>query len=294
MRILLTGTTGQVGYELVQSLRGLGEIVTVNRPEMDLADLKKVREVIRTIKPTLIINPAAYTDVEKAESEPELAMRINGEAPAVMAEEARKLSATIIHYSTDYVFDGSKGSPYVEEDRAQPLNAYGASKLVGERGVQAAGASYLILRTSWIYGMRGRNFLTTVQRLARDGEELRIVNDQYGVPTWAHTIATATARVVRCAEKSKDAQEWWQRHTGLYHLAAQGNTTWYGFAQAIAQQLPAANKPIVTPIKSYERRSVAERPKYSVLECARWVAAFGALPTWDEALRLCMLGQRTG
>lgn len=292
MKILLTARTGQVGYELERALQGVGEIIAVDRTQLDLADLRKVRDVIRAVRPTLIINAAAYTDVDRAEREPQLAMRINAEAPAVMAEEAKRLGAAMIHYSSDYVFDGAKRGGYLEEDLARPLNAYGTSKLAGEQGVQAAGAPYLILRTSWIYGQRGRNFLTTIQRLAQQREELRVVNDQDGTPTWSHTIATATADIVRRATSGKDALEWLQSHAGLYHLAAQGSTTWYGFAQAIVDRLSIAKKPLVIPIDSHQYQSTAVRPQNSVLHCGRWIAAFGELPKWDDALRLCMLEQR--
>lgn len=183
MKILVTGKTGQVGYELERSLQGLGEVVAVGRDQMDLSDLRQVRAVIRSVKPNLIINPAAYTAVDKAESEPGLAMRINGEAPAVMAEEARKLGAGIVHYSTDYVFDGSKETAYLETDPTCPVNVYGATKLAGEQAIQAAGVPHLILRTSWVYGVRGKNFLLTVMRLAAERDELRIVGDQFGSPT---------------------------------------------------------------------------------------------------------------
>lgn len=182
-RILLTGRTGQVGYELERSLQGLGEIIAVDRSRMNLADLDQVRDVIRTVKPNLIINPAAYTAVDNAESEPELAMRINGHAPAIMAEEAKKLGATMIHYSTDYVFDGTKTTPYTEDDPTCPINVYGHSKLAGEQAIQASGIPHLILRTSWVYGMRGKNFLLTMLRLAQERDELRIVADQHGSPT---------------------------------------------------------------------------------------------------------------
>ncbi len=235
MKILLTGKTGQVGYELERSLQGLGEIIALDRSQMDLANLDQVRDVIRAIKPDLIINPAAYTAVDKAESEPELAMRINGEAPGVMAEEAKKLGAAMIHYSTDYVFDGSKTTPYVETDPTCPINVYGATKLAGEQAIQAAGIPHLILRTSWVYGMRGKNFLLTMLRLAQERDELRIVADQHGAPTWCRTIADTTAHIVAQAKGAQHAQDWWQERSGIYHLTAQGQTTWYGFTQAILE-----------------------------------------------------------
>ncbi len=196
MKILVTGKTGQVGYELERSLQGLGQVIALDRAQMDLSNLAQVREVIRSIKPQLIVNPAAYTAVDQAEKEPELAMRINAEAPGVMAEEARTIGAAMIHYSTDYVFDGSKNSPYVETDPTCPINVYGRSKLAGEQAIQAADIPHLILRTSWVYGMRGKNFLLTMLRLAQERDALRIIGDQHGAPTWCRTIADTTAHIV--------------------------------------------------------------------------------------------------
>ena len=214
-RILITGKTGQVGYELERSLQGLGEIIALDRSQMDLADLDQVRDVIRRIKPTLIVNPAAYTAVDKAESEPELALRINGEAPGVMAEEAHKLGAAMIHYSTDYVFDGSKDGSYVETDPTCPINVYGSSKLAGEQAIQATGIPHLILRTSWVYSTHGKNFLLTMLRLAKEREELSIVSDQFGAPTWSRTIADTTAHIVAQSLAASDQQAWWQACSGL-------------------------------------------------------------------------------
>ena len=286
MKILLTGKTGQVGFELERSLQGLGEIIALDRSQMDLANLDQVRGVIRAIKPNLIINPAAYTAVDKAESEPELAMRINGEAPGVMAEEAKKLGAAMIHYSTDYVFDGSKKTPYVETDPTCPINVYGATKLAGEQALQAADIPHLILRTSWVYGMRGNNFLRTMLRLAQQREELRIVADQHGAPTWCRTIADTTAHIV-AQGRGRHLQDWWQQHTGIYHLTAQGHTTWYGFTQAILENSTIARKPVLTPITTQDYPLPAKRPPYSVMACAHLIKTFCELPRWDSALALC-------
>lgn len=288
MKILLTGNTGQLGYELERTLQGLGEVVALGRTELDLSNLDQVRDVIRTVKPGLIVNPAAYTAVDKAETEVELAMRINAEAPAVMAQEAKKLGAAMIHYSTDYVFDGSKGSPYVEDDPTCPINVYGRSKLAGEHAIQAAGISHLIFRTSWVYGMRGKNFLLTVLRLAREREELRIVGDQHGSPTWCRTIADTTAHILAQAQASDDLQSWWQQNTGIYHLTAQGQTTWAGFTQAILDNADLPKSPVVTAIPTDAYPLPAPRPAYSVLSCERLKQAFCDLPAWDDALRLCM------
>jgi dTDP-4-dehydrorhamnose reductase len=287
MKILVTGKTGQVGYELERSLQGLGEIIALDRSQMDLSDLIQVRNVIREIKPDLIINPAAYTAVDKAETEVELAMRVNGEAPGLMAEEAKKLGAAIIHYSTDYVFDGTKTGPYVENDQPCPINVYGASKLAGEQAIQAAGVPHLILRTSWVYGMRGKNFLLTVLRLAQDRNELRIVGDQHGAPTWCRTIADTSAHIVAQAAGARHAQDWWQEKGGLYHLTAQGQTTWAGFTEAILANAKLSKKPIVTAITTEEYPLPAKRPGNSVISCEKLISTFCGLPAWEHALELC-------
>lgn len=292
MKALLTGRTGQVGYELERSLQGLGEIVALDRAQMDLADLDQVREIIRRVRPDLIVNPAAYTAVDKAEHEEDLAMRINGEAPGVMAEEANRLGAAIIHYSTDYVFDGRKTGPYTEDDPTCPINAYGRSKLAGERTIQASGVPHLIFRTSWVYGARGKNFLLTVRRLAEERDELRIVDDQYGAPTWCRTIADTTAHIVASlcvGERGLGIDhDLWLRKSGLYHLAAQGQTTWHGFAQAIVAHRSMYRKPVVTPIKTQDYPLPAERPVNSGLSCERLMSMFCRLPEWDRALGLCL------
>jgi dTDP-4-dehydrorhamnose reductase len=285
MKILLTGRTGQVGYELERSLQGLGEIISLDRNQMDLANLDQVRNIVRQIKPTLIINPAAYTAVDLAESEPDLAMRINAEAPAVMAEEAKKLGAAMIHYSTDYVFDGTKRTPYIESDPTCPINVYGRTKLAGEQAIQETGIKHLILRTSWVYGMRGRNFLLTVLRLAQQRDELRIVADQYGTPTWCRTIADTTAHIVA---QSQDSQGWWQEKSGVYHLTALGQTTWAGLTEAILTNAALLKKTSVKSITTQEYPLPAKRPRYSVMSCEKLMSTthFG-LPAWGKALQLC-------
>jgi len=292
MRILVTGRTGQVGYELERSLQGLGEVFAVGREQMDLADFDRMRAVIREIRPALIVNPAAYTAVDLAESEPELAMRINGEAPAVMAEEARKLGAAMIHYSTDYVFDGSKEGPYVEDDIPSPLNVYGRTKLAGEQAIQSSGVPHLIFRTSWVYGTRGKNFLLTVRRLAAERDELRIVNDQYGAPTWCRTIADTTAHIVAGLQTAgrNDGVDLgqWREKSGVYHLSAQGQTTWYGFARAIVEHGSTGCKPRVVPIETKDYPLPARRPTNSVMSCEKLAGTFCRLPSWTGALRLCL------
>jgi len=284
MKVLLTGGTGQVGYELARSLQGVGEVVAVDRGEMDLSNLDQVREVIRRVQPKLIVNPAAYTAVDKAESEPELAFRINAEAPGVMAEEAKALGAALVHYSTDYVFDGSQATPRVEDDPLGPLNVYGASKLAGEQAIAAAGIPHLIFRTSWVYGMRGKNFLLTMLRLAKERDELRVVADQHGAPTWSRTIADTTAQVLSQAHAG--GREWWVQNSGIYHLSAQGQTTWHEFTEAIVAEAGLSCK--VLPITSAEYPTPAQRPQYSVMSSERLMARFCRLPDWKEALHLCM------
>ncbi|USX27826.1 dTDP-4-dehydrorhamnose reductase [Oxalobacteraceae bacterium OTU3CINTB1] len=284
MKILLTGSTGQVGYELVRSLQGVGEVVAVDRQVMDLSDLDQVRDVIRQVRPGLIVNPAAYTAVDKAEGEPALAHRINAEAPGLMAREAKLLGAAMVHYSTDYVFDGAEPAARGEDDPTGPLNVYGASKLAGEQAIAEAGIPHLIFRTSWVYGMRGKNFLLTMLRLARERDELRVVADQHGAPTWSRTIADTSALVL--AQARAGGADWWTQHSGVYHLSAQGSTTWCEFTRAIVEAAGLDCR--VLPITSAEYPTPAKRPQYSVLSSQRLMTRFCHLPEWKEALRLCM------
>ncbi|NRR31629.1 dTDP-4-dehydrorhamnose reductase [Oxalobacteraceae bacterium] len=284
MKILLTGNTGQVGYELERTLQGLGEVVAVDRSVMDLSDLDQVRDVIRRVKPGLIVNPAAYTAVDKAESEPELAHRINAGAPAVMAEEGLKLGAKLVHYSTDYVFPGNDPSARKENDATGPINVYGASKLAGEQAIVASGIPHLIFRTSWVYGMRGKNFLLTMLRLAKERDELRVVADQHGAPTWSRTIADTTALIL--AQAHAGGADWWQQKGGIYHLSSQGQTTWFEFTQAIIEQ--AGIECRLLPITTAEYPVPAPRPAYSVMSSQQLMDTFCRLPDWREALRLCM------
>ena len=285
MKILVTGRSGQVGYELMRSLQPLGEVIGIDQDEMDLADLDQVRDVIRRLRPGLIVNPAAYTAVDKAESEPELAMRINGLAPGVMAEEAARLGAALVHYSTDYVFDGTKQGAYTESDAPCPINVYGRSKLAGEQAIAASGVAHLILRTSWVYGARGKNFLLTMMRLAAERDELRIVADQHGAPTWCRTIADTTASILAQASASADRDGWWREQGGLYNLTAQGATTWHGFADALLDR--AAKKPTLVPISADEYPVPAARPANSRLSCELLMRRFSHLPHWRDALSLC-------
>ena len=307
MKILVTGINGQVGHELARCLSDLKsseagaavEVIALERSSFDLTNAAQMREVIRALRPHLIVNPAAYTAVDLAESEPALAMRINGEAPAIIAEEAQRLGAAMIHYSTDYVFDGSKEASYVETDPTCPINVYGHTKLAGERAVQASGVPHLILRTSWVYGTRGKNFLKTIERLAGDREELRIVADQHGAPTWSRTIAEGTARAIMqlCAPNGGSSAlairpERWAEAGGIHHLTAQGATTWHGFASRIVAAGPRAGLVRVTPIATADYPVPAPRPHNSRMSCARFMQHFGALPEWDAALMACLQTER--
>jgi dTDP-4-dehydrorhamnose reductase len=289
MKILVTAAQGQVGWELRRTLATLGEVVAVDRHAMDLSDPDSVRKCIRDIQPGLIVNAAAYTAVDKAEAEPELAMMVNGTAPGIMAEEAKRMGAAIVHYSTDYVFDGSKATPYTEDDATNPINVYGRSKLAGEQAIQAVGAPHLILRTSWVYGARGKNFLLTILRLARERDELKIVDDQVGAPTWSRSIAETTAQMLAQRQSAAALAE----VSGVYHLTAGGRTSWHGFTQAILAHSPlfvsSAGKPLLLPIPTSEYPLPAKRPMNSVIDNAKLATAFGLVQTeWETALRLCL------
>ena len=295
-RILVTGRDGQVGFELIRSLSGKGQVIAVGREQMDLSRPDAIRRVVREISPDLIVNTAAYTAVDQAESEPELAMAVNGVAPGILGEESKRLGAALIHFSTDYVFDGSKTEPYAEDDAPCPINVYGRTKLAGERAIQAVDVPHLILRTSWVYGMRGKNFLLTILRLAQERDELRIVDDQIGAPTWSRALAEATQGILaRLGYGKPGFIEDCAEHGGVYHLSAAGQTTWHGFAAAILEQ--AASKeiglidrvPALRPISSEEYPVPARRPSYSVLGNAKLERAFGvAMPDWKDSLAECI------
>ncbi|MEN6585484.1 MAG: dTDP-4-dehydrorhamnose reductase [Sulfuricella sp.] len=300
MKILLTGKNGQVGWELQRTLAPLGEVVAVDRRTLDLGNPDSIRSVIREVKPDLIVNPAAYTAVDKAESEPELAMAVNGVAPGVMAEEAKRLGAAMIHYSTDYVFDGTKTSPYTEEDIPNPINVYGKTKLAGEQAIQAAGIPHLILRTSWVYGARGKNFLLTILRLAKERDELKIVDDQIGAPTWSRMIAEATAQILaQSVLPLTPHASLLTQYSGVYNLAAAGQTSWCGFAKAILESMAPQGAypsliihhplPKLIPISTAEYPLPAPRPLFSLLARDKLSRTFGMkLPNWDDSLVLCM------
>jgi dTDP-4-dehydrorhamnose reductase len=288
MRILVTGGAGQLGWELRRTLAIFGDVVAPPRDILDLASADSIVAAVRGVRPGLIVNAAAYTAVDKAESEPGLAMKINGDAPRILAEEAALRNAALIHYSTDYVFDGSKTEPYREDDEVAPINVYGQTKLAGEQGVAAANAAHLVFRTSWVYGSRGRNFLLTMLRLAKERKELKVVDDQVGAPTSARLIAEATAVAIAgsFADGVLDLERF-RKMGGLYHLTAAGRTTWYGFAQAILQNKEGVAK--LSPIPTAGYPTPARRPQNSVLDNSKFGRQFGfSLPDWKVGLRLCM------
>ena len=357
-RILVTGKDGQVGFELQRSLAGLGQVIALGREQMDLSQPDSIRRTLRDIGPDLIVNAAAYTAVDLAESEPELAMAVNGIAPGILAEEAKRLGAALIHYSTDYVFDGNRlegnrlganrsegttaaapytkdyaphtgddaphtgddarhaeddaphtedatlytgdDSPYTEDDAPCPINVYGRTKLAGEQAIQAVGVAHLILRTSWVYGMRGKNFLLTMLRLAQERDELRIVDDQIGAPSWSRALARATADILTHLGYAKPGfGDACARQSGVYHLSAAGQTSWHGFAAAILAHAASpergqsayalARVPALKPISTEQYPLPAPRPRYSVLVHAKLQRAFGvAMPDWKTSLAECM------
>ena len=288
MKILIIGQHGQVSQALQQQLHDLGELIVLGRDQLDLANPEQIRQQIRAQRPHLIINAAAHTAVDLAESEPDAAFAINGIAPGVLAEEAKALGIPLIHYSTDYVFDGSKPAPYTEADPPNPLSIYGQSKLAGERAIAAVGGEYLILRTSWVYSNHGKNFLLTMQRLLQEKPHMRIVADQIGAPTWAGTIAASTRALIERWQAGKPGQ--W----GIYHLTAQGETSWFGFAEAIGHQLRAQGKACaeLEAIASSAYPTPAKRPLNSRLDCTRLQQQWHvSQPHWQDALRECLAQQ---
>ena len=288
LNILISGKTGQVAVELQKHLAGLGNLIVLGRDVLDLSQPEHIRAQVRAHKPDLIIIAAAHTAVDQAESEPELAFAINAIAPGVFAEEAAALGIPLIHYSTDYVFDGSKPAPYTEDDATNPLGVYGKSKLAGELAIAASGAQHVILRTSWVYSTHGKNFLLTMQRLLQERAELRVVADQIGAPTWAGTIARSTRALIE-RWQAGDAGAW-----GTYHLTASGETSWFGFTQAIAAHLSAQGKTCATlePIPASAYPTPAARPQNSRLDCSKLAREWGVTqPDWEAALSECVAEQ---
>jgi dTDP-4-dehydrorhamnose reductase len=288
-KILLTGKNGQVGWELQRTLASLGRVIALDSSELDLSDAEAIRCKVREIQPQIIVNPAAYTAVDKAESEPELALAINGIAPGILAEEAKKLDALLIHYSTDYVFDGSKAGAYLEEDVPNPLGVYGQTKLTGEQAIRAVGGNHLILRTSWVYGARGKNFLLTMLRLARERSELRIVDDQIGAPTWCRSLAEITAQMLAQLYAPGAVKEDMTKLSGTYHLTSTESVSWYGFANKIIELSGIVPAPKLLAIPSSEYPTPAARPMNSLLSNDKLLRTFGLQTgAWQENLHLCM------
>ena len=301
LHVLVTGATGQVGWQLQRTLAPLGEVVARTRSQLDLSKPDETAKYVRELAPDIVINPAAYTAVDKAETEPDLAQTVNAVTPGRIAQELVRTGGLLVHYSTDYVFDGSKAGPYLEDDPTGPLNVYGQTKLAGEHAIAESGCAHIILRTSWVYDTRGKNFLRTVLRLAREREELRMVNDQYGAPTWARAIAEVTAQIVaRCAQQ-RERSGW--DIGGVFHLTAGGTTTWAGFAEEILNEYeslaawPADTGEFGSPlmaervvaISSDQYKTPARRPRNSVLSNEKLLSVFGLrLPDWKVLLRLAL------
>jgi dTDP-4-dehydrorhamnose reductase len=291
MKIVLFGKNGQVGWELQRSLPFLGQVIALDYNDLDLADLKALQTRLGELKPDLIVNASAYTAVDRAETEREVAMKVNALAPGVMAEAARRSGAMLVHYSTDYVFDGAKGSFYVETDRPNPLNVYGESKLAGEVAIRQAADAYLILRTSWVYSLRQQGgFVQKVLAWARQKEVLRIVDDQVGSPTWARMLAETTALML--AKAGDRPIDHFKSNSGIYHLAGKGSASRYDWAQTILAHDPHPEEQCVNrlePAKSAEFPTAATRPACSVLDCTLYESTFGLrIPDWEESLALAM------
>lgn len=288
-RILVVGANGQVGHELMRSTEALGQVMGIARDQLDLADPAQIRTYFGQYKPDLVINAAAYTAVDAAEQDEARAIAINAFAPGVMAEECRRLGALLVHYSTDYVFDGSKATPYAETDATGPLSAYGRSKLAGEQAIAETDCVHVIFRTSWVYGVRGKNFLLTMLRLIGERDEVRVVADQYGAPTWSRTIAGMTSLALARGVRGIVDLDWWHQHRGVYHLTAAGETSWAGFAGAIAELAPLQSKGRIVPITTAEYPTPAGRPVNSRLAMGKLESTFGIVaPDWHAALGRCL------
>lgn len=290
MKILLLGSNGQVGFELARSLLPLGEVIALNRSQADLTNLENLRANVQAICPDVIVNAAAYTAVDKAESERELAFLINTQAVEVLAQEAKNLNALLIHYSTDYVFDGTKNTPYFENDATNPLNVYGESKLAGELAIQKSGVDYLIFRTTWVFAARGQNFVNSILRLAAEREELNIVADQIGAPTWARLIADITAHCLRQAQSERNAKIF---ESGIFNLTNSGETSWFGFAKKIVEFARLKNvelkNRVINPILTSAYPTPAKRPANSRLNTEKLSQRFHVkMPHWEETLKLCL------
>jgi dTDP-4-dehydrorhamnose reductase len=294
MRILLLGKNGQVGWELQRTIAPLGEVVALDQPEVDFTDLDGLRRVVRAHEPNLIVNAAAYTAVDQAESEPDLAMTVNGIAPGVLAEEAVRLKAGLVHYSTDYVFDGTKGKPYTEDDVPNPLNVYGETKLAGDLAIQESGCAYIILRTSWVYGSRGSNFFLTMLRLAQERDEIRVVCDQVGSPTWCGFIAETTTEILASLSRENGSlpTKLMAEMGGLFNCSSSGEASWYNFAVAILGKVGSNYSAVLAslePIPSEQFPVAASRPRFSVLDNSKLYKSFGIRNShWKDQLEVVL------
>jgi dTDP-4-dehydrorhamnose reductase len=290
LHILLLGNNGQLGWELERTLASLGTVSAYDYPEIDLSQEQNLRQLLGHIQPNLIVNATAYTAVDRAESEPELAYAVNQNAPRILAEEAQKLDCALVHFSTDYVFDGSLGKPYTENDVPNPLSVYGQSKLDGERAIQGVGGAYIILRTSWVYSLRRASFVTKVMEWARQHRELRLVTDQVSGPTWCRSLAETTAHLL--ARGSRDILPWIKEHAGLYHLAGSGFASRLEWGLAVLRFDPHREDHVVeaiSPASTIDFPTPARRPLFSALNCDLFNQTFDLrLPDWEYALRLAM------
>ena len=283
MRILLLGKNGQVGWELQRTLLPIGEVIAFGSNEVNLADFKAIIRIIKETKPNFIVNAAAYTDVDRAEEEPELAMVINSDAVGVIAETAKTIGAALIHYSTDYIFDGKKNTPYTEEDEPNPINVYGKTKAAGEKVIRQVGVPFFIFRTSWVYGLRGKNFLLTIMRLAREREKLFIVNDQFGSPTWSRMIAETTSVILAKHANQIDEKQ------GIYNLSSGGEATWYDFANEILARVGKDMNVCLSPIATSEYKTPASRPTFSVLSNKKLTSMLGiSIHDWRYCLKIAL------
>ncbi len=292
MKCLVIGANGQVGFELQRALAPLGSVVAIDYPELDIADESALASYVRAQAPDVLVNAAAYTAVDKAETDEATAMAVNGLAPGAMAREMAALGGLMVHYSTDYVFDGARVGAWTEEDVPAPLNAYGRTKLAGEQAVAAAGGAHLIFRTAWVYGRRGGNFMLTMLRLMKERDELRVVADQHGTPTWCRTLADVPAAIISRWQGSADARRTLSTASGVYHLTNSGSTTWHAYACAIrdlAPELAARRHVQVHPIPASAYPLPATRPANSVLDNGKLKRVFGIeAPHWQAALEQCL------
>lgn len=291
-KIALTGIKGQLGWELQRALAPLGTVIVSDYPEVDLSKVEDIQKWIRDVKPDIFVNPGAYTAVDKAEDDQENCYLVNAQAPAVIAEEMEKINGSFLHYSTDYVFSGQSHSPYAEDDPKGPLSIYGSSKLKGEEGALANSRATMIFRTSWVYSQRGKNFLLTMLKLLREKQELSVVSDQIGSPTWARLLAEATGHIIAQSKQHGDVREFICLKSGIYNMTCGSKTSWFGFARAIQEHLQSQGEGRLAILKetvSSQYPTRAQRPSFSVLDNSKLNGTFGLkLPDWDQALALCL------